>query len=221
MTEAFPQVRMTPLYGVCHYIIRVAYDVFFRGDVAGAENLPKDGPFLIAANHASHLDPPLIGSHVPRQMCFFARKTLWNGRLASWWLDNVGTIPVDRDGGQDVGALKRVLRALGEGKVLILFPEGTRSPDGQLQSAKPGVGFIVCKSQVPVVPARIFGSFDAFGRGAKFPVFGTRVSVTYGKPVMPSVYDDPRAGKERYQVASQRIMAEIAKLPRPPVERVI
>ena len=221
MSEAFPQAHMTPLYGVCHYLIRVSFDMFFRGDVAGTENLPKNGPFLIAANHASHLDPPLIGCHVPRQMCFFARKTLWNGPVASWWLDGVGTIPVDRDGGQDVGALKRVLRAHGDGKVLILFPEGTRSPDGNLQTAKPGVGFIVCKSQVPVVPARIFGSFEAFGRGAKVPQFGTPVAVTFGKPLPPAVYDDPSAGKERYQVASQRIMAEIGKLPPPRAAVVI
>ncbi len=215
MSEAFSEVRMSPLYGICHYIVRVGHDVFFRGEVSGTDNLPKTGPFLIAGNHASHLDPPLIGSHVPRQMSFFARKTLWVGGLASWWLDSVGTIPVDRDGGQDVGALKRVLRALADGKVLIVFPEGTRSPDGRLQTAKPGVGFIVCKTQVPVVPARIFGSFEAFGRGAKVPTPGTRISVTFGKPLAPSEYDDPSAGKERYQIASQRIMAAIAKLEQP------
>ncbi|MEY4940506.1 MAG: hypothetical protein RIQ93_2241, partial [Verrucomicrobiota bacterium] len=114
MSEVFPQARMTPVYGVCHYALAVTFDMFFRGEVAGRENLPKTGPFLIAGNHASHLDPPMIGSQVPRQMCFFARKTLWRGGAASWWLDTVGTIPVDRDGGQDVGALKRVLRALAD-----------------------------------------------------------------------------------------------------------
>lgn len=217
MSEAFPQVRMEPLYGVCHYMVRVAFDMFFRGEVSGTENLPRTGPFLIAANHASHLDPPLIGSHVPRQMNFFARKTLWKGGVDSWWLDGVGTIPVDRDGGQDISALKRVLRSLASGNVLILFPEGTRSPDGHLQAPKPGVGFIVCKTQVPVVPARIFGSFQAFGKGAKVPQLGTPVSVTFGRPIPPSAYDDPSAGKERYQIASDRIMAEIAKLHRPPV----
>jgi 1-acyl-sn-glycerol-3-phosphate acyltransferase len=220
MSEAFPQVRMSPLYGVCHYAIRVSWDIFFRGEVAGVENLPKTGPFLIAGNHASHLDPPLIGCHVPRQMCFFARKTLWNGPLASWWLDSVGTIPVDRDGGQDVGALKRVLRSLADAKVMILFPEGTRSPNGQLQAAKPGVGFIVCKSQVPVVPARIFGSFEAFGRGAKVPRLGTPTTVVFGQPMPPAAYDDPSAGKERYQVASPRIMAAIGQL-QPPTQRVV
>jgi 1-acyl-sn-glycerol-3-phosphate acyltransferase len=214
MSEAFPQARMSPLYGVCHYALRLGYDMLFRGEVRGAENLPKSGPFLIAGNHASHLDPPMIGVHVPRQMCFFARKTLWSGKVATWWLDGVGTIPVDRDGGQDVGALKRVLRALADGKVMILFPEGTRSPDGHLQPAKPGVGFIVCKTQVPVVPARIFGSFEAFGKGMSVPKFGTPLDVTFGRPISPAVYDDPKAGKERYQIASQRIMAEIAKLER-------
>lgn len=219
MSEAFPQANMSPLYGVCHYTIRVMFDMFFRGEVAGLEHLPRKGAFLIAANHASHLDPPIIGSHVPRQMCFFARKTLWSGRFASWWLDGVGTIPVDRDGGQDVGALKRVLRALADGKAMILFPEGTRSPDGRLQTPKPGVGFIVCKTQVPVVPARIFGSFEAFGKGMKTPR-PSPTTVVYGKPIPPAVYDDPAAGKERYQKASARIMAEIARL-RPPVERVV
>jgi 1-acyl-sn-glycerol-3-phosphate acyltransferase len=182
----------------------------------GLENLPRSGAFLIAANHASHLDPPFIGSHVPRQMSFFARKTLWSGAFASWWLDAVGTIPVDRDGGQDVGALKRVLRALADGKVMILFPEGTRSLDGALQTPKPGVGFIVAKTQVPVVPARIFGSFQAFGKGDKFPHLGTPITIVFGRPIPPEIYDDPKAGKERFQIASSRIMAEIAKLTPPP-----
>lgn len=217
MSEAFPQVRMAPLYGICHYAVRTVFDMFFRGEVRGVENLPKSGPFLIAANHASHLDPPLIGCHVPRQMSFFARKTLWAGGVASWWLDGVGTIPVDRDGGQDVGALKRVLQALARGRVLIVFPEGTRTPDGLLQEPKPGVGFIVCKSQVPVVPARIFGTFEAFGKGTAFPRLGTPVSVVFGKPLPPSAYDDPRAGRDRYQLASQRIMDAVGQLAAPTV----
>lgn len=220
MSRAFPQDRMDFVYGVCNYVISVVNDILFRGPVYGQDNLPRDGAFLLAANHLSFLDPPLIGIQVPRQLCFFARKTLWKPGVAAWWLDTVGVIPVDRDGGQDVSALKRVLRALKDNKGLILFPEGTRSPDGRLQRPKPGVGFIVCKSQVPVVPARIFGSFEAFGRGVKFPRLGTSVSVVFGRPMPPEAYDDPAAGKERYQVASDRIMAEIAKL-QPPRESVI
>lgn len=209
---------MDPLYGICHYAITVFYDVFFRGEIAGLENVPHAGPFLVASNHASHLDPPLVGCHIPRQMAFFARKTLWSGKLATWWLDGVGAIPVDRDGGSDVSAIKNVLRTLQGGKALTLFPEGTRSPDGTLQPAKSGVGMIACRTRVPVVPARIFNSHVAFGKGGGFRP-GTRVSIVYGKPLQPADYDDPKAGKERYQLASEKIMAAIARLrePRPAV----
>ena len=148
-------------------------------------------------------------------MCFFARKTLWKPGIASWWLDEVGTIPVDRDGGSDVTAIKRVLRALADNKALILFPEGTRTPDGRLQPAKPGVGLIACRTQVPVVPVRIFGSFEAFGKSGRMNL-GTPVSVVFGPPLPPAAYDDPKAGKERYQRASEAIMAAIAKLEKPP-----
>jgi 1-acyl-sn-glycerol-3-phosphate acyltransferase len=209
----YTQVSMGFVYGFFHYLSVLFYDAFFRGEVAGQENLPATGAFLIAANHQSHLDPPVIGSHVTRQMSFFARKTLWKPGIATWWLDAVGTIPVDRDGGTDVGAIKRVLRALADDKVLILFPEGTRSPDGRLQTPKPGVGLIVCRTQVPVVPARIFNSFRALGRDGRLHL-GTPISVVYGKPLLPSDYD-PGTGKDRYQVASERIMAEIAKLQEP------
>ena len=219
MSRAFPQLQMQRVYGLCHYVIRVAYDMFFRGEVAGLDNLPQRGGFLLAANHASFLDPPLIGCHISRQLAYFARKTLWRRGIASWWLDAVGTIPVDRDGGQDVSAIKRVLKALKQERGLILFPEGTRTPDGRLQPAKAGVGFIAVKTQVPVIPVRIFGSYEALGKGRGLRL-GTPVSVVYGKPILPSTYDEPGAGKERAQIASERIMAEISRLQLPP-ERVI
>jgi 1-acyl-sn-glycerol-3-phosphate acyltransferase len=219
MSRAFPQVEMQRVYGLCHYFIGIAYDIFFRGEVVGVENLPQRGGFLIAANHASHLDPPMIGCHISRQLAYFARKTLWKGGIASWWLDSVGTIPVDRDGGQDVSAIKRVLRALKEERGVILFPEGTRTPDGRLQPAKPGVGFIAIKTQVPVVPVRIFGSHEAYGKGRPLRL-NTPVTVVFGKPMPPAAYDDPKAGKERAQIASERIMAEIARLQLPPARVV-
>jgi len=191
----------------------------FRGEVRGLEHVPARGGFLLAANHASFIDPPMIGCQLPRQIAYFARKTLWKGGFSSWWLDSVGTIPVDRDGGQDVSAIKRVLRALREERGLILFPEGTRTPDGQLQPAKAGVGFIAVKTQVPVVPVRIFGSHEAFGRDRPLRL-GTPVSIVFGAPILPAAYDDPRAGKERAQVASDRIMAHISRLT-PPGCRVL
>jgi 1-acyl-sn-glycerol-3-phosphate acyltransferase len=214
MPRTTDHLQMTPFYGFFHYFCKGAYDAFFRGEVIGTEYVPTSGPFLIASSHTSLLDPPLVGCQVARQMRFFARKTLWNNAVASWWLNKVETIPVDRDSG-DVAAIRRVLQALHEDRAVVLFPEGTRSPDGHLQKPKAGVGLMACKTGAPVVPCRIYGSYEAFGKGAKIPRFGTPVTIVFGRPIPAAEYDSPSAGKERYQIASQRIMERIAALPMP------
>jgi 1-acyl-sn-glycerol-3-phosphate acyltransferase len=205
---------MEPVYGFFHGICKLVYEMFFRGDVAGLENLPETGGYIVAANHASHLDPPIVGQFLPRQVSFFARKTLWKPGLAAWWLTAVGTIPVDRDGGTSLDAVKRVLSALAGGKVVIVFPEGTRSATGELQAPKAGVGLLACKARVPVVPARVFGSFEAFGRAGKLRL-GSPVSVTYGKPLYPAEFDHPEDGKERYAKTAARIMEAIDRIDPP------
>jgi 1-acyl-sn-glycerol-3-phosphate acyltransferase len=211
--------EMEPVYGLFHGLSRLVYQMFFRGDVAGLENLPRKGGYIVAVNHASVLDPPIVGIFLQNQVSFFARKTLWKPGIAAWWLDAVGTIPVDRDGGTSLDAIKRVLRSLSHDRAVIVFPEGTRSLDGELQEPRPGVGFIACKAQVPVVPARIFGSFEAFGRsGGMRP--GSPVSVTYGRPLAPAEFDQPSDGKERYARTAGRIMDAITRLGPPPI-RVI
>ncbi len=214
MSRPHPLLEMEPVYGICHAIIRWIYGTAFRGDISGTEHLPMQQGYILASNHASHLDPPIVGVFLTRQVSFFARKSLWKKGFASWWLDAVGTIPVDRDGGADVTAIKRVIQTLQAGKVIILFPEGTRSPNGQLQPPKGGVGMIACKTRMPVVPARIFGSFEAFGKGGGLRL-GTPISVTYGPALLPEAYDRPEDGRERYQKAAERIMAAIAALEPP------
>jgi 1-acyl-sn-glycerol-3-phosphate acyltransferase len=219
MSRIHAQLEMEPIYGFFYGICRLAHQMFFRGDVAGLANLPGAGGYIVAANHASHLDPPMVGQFLPRQVSFFARKTLWKPGVAAWWLDAVGTIPVDRDGGASLDAIKRVLQALARGKVVIVFPEGTRSPDGEPRPPKPGVGLLACKAHVPVVPARVFGSFEAFGRDGRLRL-GSPVSVTYGRPLPPEEFDHPEDGKERYARTASRIMEAITRLEAPPV-RVI
>ncbi len=214
MPQSPDHLKMTPFYGFFHLLAGTVHSMWFRGEVVGTENFPRTGPYLIASNHASHLDPPLVGSQISKQMRFFARKTLWHNRLLAWWLDQVETIPVERDTG-DIGAIKRVLQALKEDRAVVLFPEGTRSPDGRLQKAKAGVGFMACKTGVPVVPCRVYDSFAAFGKGQSIPRFGTPVTIVFGAPIPASDYDDPAAGKARYEQAAQRIMDRIAALPRP------
>lgn len=219
MSRAFAQLGMDRVYGLFHYLSASLADIGFRGTTRGLANLPKSGGYLVATNHASHLDAFIIGCRLPNQATFFARKNLWNTRFVGWWLNTVGVIPVDRDGGSDVAGIKRVLAALKEEKIIIIFPEGTRTLDGALQPPKPGVGLFACRTQVPVVPARIFGAFEAFARGQQVRP-GTAISVVFGAPIYPDSYDDINGGKDRYRLASQRIMARIAEIELP-AERVI
>lgn len=218
MSLLFPQVGMDLAYGFFHYGMGVLCDIHFNAGVGGVENIPRRGGFIVAANHVSLLDPPIVGSFVPRQICAFARRTLWKGRFVSWWLDTVGVIPVDRDAGSDVTAIRRVIRVLQGDQGVIVFPEGTRSATGRMQQPKAGVGLMACRTGVPVVPARIFGSFEAFGRHQPLRL-GTPIAVVFGRPLLPADYDDRTAGKERYERAAERVMAAIAalELPRPRV----
>lgn len=204
------------VYWSCHSIIKATYQTLVSGNTVGLPNIPKKGACILASNHASHVDPPFVGCQTNRQLTFFARKTLWKPGIASWWLDAVGTIPVDRDGDSDISAMKRTLRTLKEKGMLTLFPEGTRSPNGQLQRAKPGIGLIAAKSQAAVVPCRIFDSHKVLSKDSIIPNVSVRIHIAYGKPMLPSEYDPGKsAGKDRYQIVADRIMKRISEIETP------
>ena len=192
--------------------------MFFRGESDRLENLPATAATSSPRTTSSLLDPPIVGLYLPQQVAFFARKTLWKPGFASWWLDNVGTIPVDRDGGTDVAAIKRGASDPETGKGRHTLPRRNPLEGWKLQPPKPGIGLLACRTGVPVVPARVFGSFDAFGRDGRLHL-GVPVSVRYGRPLEPAEYDRPEDGKERYVRAAERIMAAIARIapPRRPV----
>lgn len=194
---------------------QVSYTVLnslFSLEIEGLEHIPQAGPFILASNHASHFDPPAIGSIIGRNIFFFARKSLFKPGFAKWLLDQLNTIPVDRDGDSDIGALRRTIKVLEEGEGLVLFPEGTRTHDGTLGAAKPGVGLIACKTQAPVIPVVIRGSYDALPRGARFPTWGHPLRIQFGRPLLPAAYDSLRRDKERYVQASKVIMQAIEAL---------
>lgn len=197
------------------FVQQLSYGVLnslFSLDVDGLHNIPKTGPFILASNHASHFDPPAIGSVLPREMFFFARKTLFKPGFPKWILDQLNTIPVDRDGDSDVAALRRTLKVLELQEGLVLFPEGTRTEDGRLGKAKAGVGLIACRSQAVVVPTFIRGSFEALKRGKSLPEFGHPMHISFGKPLFPSDYDNRSPDKTRYTYAAQTIMHAIEAL---------
>jgi len=195
---------------------RALYRFYFRWRVYNPERVPLKGPVILAANHASFLDPPLIGSGVKRGINYLARENLFGIPVVGWILQRWQVVPVDREGGGAKG-LKAILDRLLDGGAIILFPEGTRTRDGKLQPARSGIGLTVIKSDAPVVPVRVFGTFAAFGRHMKIPR-PHRVAVKYGR-AMP--FEQLRAEakicskqrlKEIYQQVADEIMAAIAKL---------
>jgi len=214
-----PLVEFPWFYGLVHQTAQAFMQVAGRADVAGAENIPVFGSFILASNHASFLDPLLSGCFLPRPICYFARKTLWANPVMNWMLDNLKCIPVDRDGEGDVGALKRVFAALKSGEGVQVFPEGTRTRDGQLQPARRGVGLLAGKLGVPVVPTRVFGTFETLNRKLIVPRPFYRLGVTYGRPLTPREYDPGEKAPDRYEIIAQRVMDAIAALPPPWAEK--
>jgi 1-acyl-sn-glycerol-3-phosphate acyltransferase len=177
----------------------------------GAEHVPAAGGCVICANHASFLDPPVVGVGVGhRQVRFMARDTLFKGRFMSWLLPAIGVIALDRTRG-DISALRNAIQSLKSGAVIGLFPEGTRSPDGQLQEPKGGVGFLIAKAGVPVVPAYINGTFRAYPKGARF-IRPSKVSITYGPPISPAEVAALAEQDEGYAQIARLVMARIAAL---------
>lgn len=194
-------------------------DLFYRTEVAGLEHFPMEGPFLLASNHASFLDPPLVGSHMPRELTYFARKTLFQGRFGKLITD-LNSIPIDRDGDSDLGAFRKVFSVLKDGGALLVFPEGTRSTDGSIGPARSGVGMIACRAKVPVLPVRIFGSYDIWSRNRKLPSLSGSLGITVGKVLPLEVFDPGKDDPDRYLTAAQRILAAIAALKPPAVGAV-
>ena len=209
--------KETYVYRFARFFSWIIYRGIYRVKLTGLENIPETGAFILATNHASYLDPPLVGYALPRPIYYFARKTLFRFWISAWFLSRLNTIPVDRDGPSDIAAFKRVLDILREGHGMLIFPEGTRSRDGKLQEAKSGVGLLACRSQVIVVPARIFGSFEVLNRHHKIPRFKGSLSVVYDKPMFASEYDSKGPTKARYAEASRRIMKRIHELKFPQI----
>ncbi len=181
---------------------------FFDYRVVGAENIIEKGPAILAANHASFLDPPLAGVASRRAIHYLARKSLLDWPVLGPILPELNVIPVDQKNAER-SALMGLIRVIRAGGAALIFPEGSRTPDGNLQPAQPGIGLIVAKTGAPVVPMRIFGSFEAFPRDRWWP---RRVPVTV--VVGPALHFAPEECSDRaaYQKISHRIMDAVADL---------
>ncbi len=203
-------------YDITARSLSLFFGLYCRTSWHGRENVPSEGSVILASNHASFFDPPLIGCSLPREICYLARESLFHFGPFGKIISALNSIPVDRDGGGAKG-LKMIFSKLKEGAGILLFPEGTRTDTGELLEAEPGIGLTILKTDAPVIPVYISGSFDAFSKNDKFPK-PKKISVHFGEQIdynhMRSEFKKASASerKEFYLKAAQKSMSAIAEI---------
>lgn len=188
--------------------------------VEGNEHVPTSGPFIMASNHTSLADPPILGATVGhrngRLIHFMARHEIRRWPLIGWLADNAGVFFVRR-GERDRAAQRLALKLLAEGRPIAIFPEGTRSRDGRLGTARPGVALLALRSGVPVLPVAIIGTHRIFPGESRFP-HRSPVTVRVGQAFVLGHQPDGRLDRDALVAGTERVMGEIATL-LPPAQR--
>ncbi len=187
-------------YRLLQRTLQLAAVLMYRVRYTGRENIPASGGVLVVSNHQSHLDPPLVGIGCPRPMNYIARSTLFNfgpfGRLIA----SVGSIPIDRDG-LGLSGIKESLKRLKRGEMLLIFPEGTRTRDGEIAPFRPGFTTLAVRSKALILPVAIDGAFQVWPRWKKFPGSG-RIRVHFGEPIQTDAF----AGRD-----DRELLAEVER----------
>jgi 1-acyl-sn-glycerol-3-phosphate acyltransferase len=197
-------------YWLGYHLSRLVGRFFFRLHIVHRERMLQSGSVILAMNHQSYLDPPLAGTTCDRAVYFLARRTLLDVPLLGWLLPKLNVIPVNQEG-IDRSALKALIGVLKAGNAALVFPEGSRTVDGTLQPAEPGLGLVIAKTLAPVVPMRIFGAHEALPRGGG-GLHLVPITIVIGEPIFFTAADLNPPGKDLYKRLSQRVMDAIAAL---------
>jgi len=175
------------LYRFLQRLLQLAGVVGFGVRYSGLHNIPASGGVLVVSNHQSHLDPPFIGMGCPRMMNFVARETLFRVKWFGSLLRALGAMPIDREG-SGLSGIKTSLKCLKQGGMVLIFPEGTRTRNGEIAPFKPGFVVLAIRTKSAILPTAIEGAFRVWPRWRAFPGMGA-VHIHYGEPLMPADYD--------------------------------
>lgn len=184
-------------YRITTKTVALYFKLLYRHKVYGLENLPN-GPAIIAPNHFSLFDPPIIGSSINEELHFLAKEELFDIPVLTPLIKYLNAHPVSGSE-KDLPTMKLICRLLQEGEKVVIFPEGSRSHHGQLLELKNGVSMLAIRNNVPIVPVYIKGTFEIWPMDKKYPSFCGRTSCTIGKPIYPDAYVE--LGKRDAQVA--------------------
>lgn len=201
---------MSYFYTISRLFLKGLFKVTYRHEVIIADGVVYPESAIIAANHASFLDPPIVAASWPKPIHFLARKTLFDAEPLRSIITNLNAHPLS--GANDTSSLKLVLQLLSEGKKVLLFPEGTRSNTGEFGTFKQGIGMLARKSGAAIIPTYIHGSYNAWPKNKKYPtLFGVKTACIFGKPFYASDFDE-QDPKELQQKIANHLHNEIAAL---------
>ena len=199
-----------PCSELCRALLRVLFRIFNRWEVRGREHVPTSGGVLLIANHTSYADPPIVGTACPRPVHFMAKAELFRIPVLAGLIRRTHAFPVQRGAG-DRAALRRAVHLLREGKVLLIFPEGTRSPDGRLMELEIGAAFIALSGRAQVVPTAIVGADHLLPRGKPI-LLPAKLRVSFGRPVDLSGLHAQRPTRQLLHEATGRMTAALRSL---------
>lgn len=200
-------------FTICKWITRLIFACLYRLKTYGVGDHFIPGSAIVASNHNSFLDPIALELSVPGCIYHLARSSLFNNAISRWLLTQWACFPIHRKGGNSA-VFKIAFELFEQNKKLAIYPEGTRSPDGQLQAGNIGVGMLAIKSGVPVIPVYIGGTYQAWNRYHKIPRIWKTITVIFGKPLIfdDLIQDNNINTKEAYRLATERTMQTIAEL---------
>ncbi len=194
------------IYKITAFSLFIIFKLFFRFKIEGSENIPQKGAFILACNHTSYLDPPILGGGcLRRKLNFLAKEELFRNRIFSWYIGKLGAFSVKRNFG-DIGAIKESIRRLRKGEPLVIFPEGERSLDGSIKEGFPGIALLATRTKIPIVPAFIKGSENVLSAQSK-SIKLCQIQLKFGKPLV--FY---REGPQGYLEITDKIMSAIREL---------
>ena len=201
---------MHPVYRIGYILSYILARLLFGYRVIHRERIPNTGGVILAMNHESYLDPPLAGLACTRPIHYLARKTLMAWPVLGRLFPKLNVVPIDQERA-DMSALKTIIRLVKSGRGTVVFPEGSRTLDGRLQPAQPGIGLVIAKTLAPVVPMRVFGAHAAFPRNGRPHLF-KKITLVVGEPIHFSKADLVGEGRELYQKLGERVMDRIAAI---------
>lgn len=194
-------------YHIPTFMIRNLAKLIFRMKIIDKVNIPSKGPFILACNHISYFDPPLVGSSFKREVHFMAKKELFRNRLFGRLIAHFNAHPINRNG-FDKSAIETVSGILNSEQGVMIFPEGTRAKKGQFLPPRPGIGMVAINNPAPVIPAYINGADNLWGCF----VGRARLGVIFGRPIYQEEMAGYKKDKQGYRQLAEDIMERIRGL---------